>query len=127
MLGQPYAHLHFIFRIAVLYAFTPMFRIFVQHAPRSMLISTVVILFGVWSADSLINGFMGTNLSAFARFAPFVSYYLAGYLLRESYAKPRAHEVAHPGPASSASALLAGITGCALHDARLRSGIPRFR
>lgn len=87
-LGQPYPHLHFIFRIAVLYAFTPMFRVFVRHAPRKMLVSTVIILFAVWSADSVINAFMGTSLSALARFAPFVSFYLAGYLLRESYAAP---------------------------------------
>lgn len=108
--GQPYAHLHFIFRIAVLYAFTPMFRVFVAHAPRSMLISTVCILFGVWSADSVINGFMGTSLSAFARFAPFVSFYLAGYLLRESYAKPE-HVKWHVLGLVTCMALLAGVTG----------------
>lgn len=88
VLGKPYPHLHFIFRIAVLYAFTPAFRVFVKHASRPLLTATVCILFAVWSADSVINGFMRTELSAFARFAPFVSYFLAGYLLREAYARP---------------------------------------
>ena len=110
VLGQPYAHLHFIFRIAVLYAFTPMFRVFTRHAPRSMQISAVLILFAVWSADSVINGFMGTTLSAFARFAPFVSFYLAGYLLRESYAK-REHIKYHVMGLLTCMALLSGITG----------------
>ena len=109
-LGQPYPHLHFIFRIAVLYAFTPMFRVFVRHAPRPMLVSTVIILFGVWSADSVINAFMGTSLSALARFAPFVSFYLAGYLLRENYAKPGQLKWYIAGFALCAT-LLASITG----------------
>jgi surface polysaccharide O-acyltransferase-like enzyme len=87
VLGQPYTHLHFIFRIAILYAFTPAFRIFVRHAPRPVLVATVCTLFAVWSADSVVNGFMGTDLSAFARFAPFVSFYLGGFLLREAYCK----------------------------------------
>ncbi len=88
--GEPYAHLHFIFRIAGLYALTPAFRIFVKHASRSMLGTTVFILLGIWCADSVVNGFMGTKLSAFARFAPFVAYYLAGYYFREAYVSRRA-------------------------------------
>jgi surface polysaccharide O-acyltransferase-like enzyme len=83
--GKPYAHLHFVYRIAVLYAFTPMFRVFVRHASRGMLVASMIILFAIWSADSMINAFNATTLSAFASFAPFVSYYLAGYVLRESY------------------------------------------
>ncbi len=110
VLGQPYAHLHFIFRIAVLYAFTPMFRVFVRHSSRPMLISTVVILFAVWSADSVINGFLGTSLSAFARFAPFVSFYLCGYLMRESYASREGIKWYVAGFFTCAT-LLAGITG----------------
>ena len=110
VLGQPYPHLHFIFRIAILYAFTPMFRIFVKHAPRSMLMATVCILFLVWSADSVINGFMETNLSAFARFAPFVSFYLGGYLLREAYCK-REHMKWHLLNVIGCGLLVAVITG----------------
>ncbi len=103
VLGQPYPHLHFIYRIAILYAFTPMFRVFVKHAPRPMLTATVCVLFCVWSADSVINGFMETNVSAFARFAPFVSFYLGGYLLREAYCK-REHMKWH----------LLNVIGCGL-------------
>jgi surface polysaccharide O-acyltransferase-like enzyme len=110
LLGQPYPHLHFVYRIAILYAFTPMFRVFVKHAPRPMLVSAVTILFCVWSADSVINAYTGTNLSAFARFAPFISYYLAGYLLRESYARPE-HIKWYAMGFFTCAALLAGITG----------------
>lgn len=110
VLGQPYPHLHFIFRIAILYAFTPMFRIFTRHASRPMLVTSVIILFCVWSADSLINGFLGTSLSAFARFAPFVAYYLAGYLLRDSYAR-REHLKYHVANVLVCCAILAGVSG----------------
>jgi surface polysaccharide O-acyltransferase-like enzyme len=87
--GQPYMHMHFIFRIAGLYAFTPMFRIFLRHVNRPMLVATVVMLLCLSSADSVANGITGTELSAFARFAPFVGYYLAGYLMRESLVSGR--------------------------------------
>ncbi len=85
LLGKPYVHLHFIFRIAGLYAFTPMFRIFLKHISRPMLIGTVVLVLCMSSLDSLMNCIMHTEYSAFARFGPFVGYYLCGYLLREFY------------------------------------------
>jgi surface polysaccharide O-acyltransferase-like enzyme len=85
VIGEPYAHLHFIFRIAGLYALTPALRVFVRHVSRPMLRNTVLILMGIWCADSVINGYTHTSLSAFARFAPFVAWYLAGYWLRECY------------------------------------------
>jgi len=88
--GEPYAHLHFIYRIAGLYALTPAFRIFTKHASRSMLRNTVLILLGIWCADSVINAITQTKSSAFARFAPFVAWYLAGYWLREAYVDRRA-------------------------------------
>ena len=82
-LGKPYAHLHFIFRIAGLYAFTPMFRVFLQHAPKSMVTLAVVLCLGFSCANSVSDGFMGTEESAFIRFVPFIGFYLAGYLLRD--------------------------------------------
>lgn len=126
-LGQPYPHLHFVFRIAVLYAFTPMFRVFVKHAPRPMLVSTVCILFGVWSIDSVINAYTETSLSALARFAPFVSYYLAGYLLREAYAK-REHIKWHVLNFAVCVSLLAGVTGwlCMTRGFKWYPSIPLF-
>ncbi len=83
LMGEPYAHLHFIFRIAGLYALTPMVRVFLRQCTRRMLGATVIILLCIWSADSLVCGFTETKLSAFARFAPFMGYYLAGYWLRD--------------------------------------------
>jgi surface polysaccharide O-acyltransferase-like enzyme len=87
--GQPYVHMHFIFRIAGLYAFTPMIRVFLRHSSRSMQIGTVVTLLALSSADSVANGVSGTELSAFASFAPFLGYYLAGYLLRATLVSRR--------------------------------------
>ena len=82
-LGKPFMHLHFIFRIAGLYAFTPMFRIFLQHASKKIVTLTVVLCLGFSCANSISDGFMGTEESAFIRFVPFIGFYLAGYLLRD--------------------------------------------
>jgi surface polysaccharide O-acyltransferase-like enzyme len=82
--GEPYMHMHFIFRIAGLYAFTPVLRVCLKHIPRPMLIATVVMML-IWSSlDSIANNVTETELSAFARFVPFLGYYLIGYLLREA-------------------------------------------
>ena len=81
--GEPYVHMHFIFRIAGLYAFTPVLRICLRHISRPMLIATVITMLALSSADSVANNITGTELSAFARFVPFLGYYLAGYLLRD--------------------------------------------
>src|SRR5689334_17310528 len=43
-LGKPYMHLHFIFRIAGLYAFTPMIRVFLKHAERRQIVLAVLIM-----------------------------------------------------------------------------------
>jgi surface polysaccharide O-acyltransferase-like enzyme len=82
--GEPYMHMHFIFRIAGLYAFTPVLRVCLKHVPRPMLIVTVITMLALSSADSLANNITKTELSAFARFTPFLGYYLAGYLLRNA-------------------------------------------
>ena len=82
-LGKPYAHLHFIFRIAGLYAFTPMFRLFLQHASKQLVALTVVLCLGLSCLNSVTDGFTGTEESGFIRFVPFIGYYLAGYLLRD--------------------------------------------
>ena len=90
LLGKPYAHLHFIFRIAGLYAFTPMFRIFLRHAPKHIVTLAVVICLGLSCLNSVADGFTGTEESAFIRFVPFIGYYLAGYLLRDKKLTRRA-------------------------------------
>jgi surface polysaccharide O-acyltransferase-like enzyme len=82
--GEPYMHMHFIFRIAGLYAFTPVLRVCMKHIPRPMLIATVITMLAMASADSVANNITQTTLSAFARFVPFLGYYLLGYLLRNA-------------------------------------------
>lgn len=82
--GQPYAHLHFIFRVAGLYAFTPMIRVFLRHTERRMQVTVTIMILAFASCDSIANSITGTEYSAFARFVPFLGYYLLGYLLREA-------------------------------------------
>lgn len=84
MRGEPYTHLHFVFRIIGLYAFTPMLRVFVKYADRRLLILTVVLLLSLSAGNSLMDGFLGGRPTVFFSFAPFVGYYLAGYLLRDA-------------------------------------------
>jgi surface polysaccharide O-acyltransferase-like enzyme len=90
LLGKPYAHLHFIFRIAGLYAFTPFFRAFLQHASRRVVTLAVILCLGLASLKSLADGITGTEESVFVRFVPFIGYYLAGYLLRDVKLSARA-------------------------------------
>jgi surface polysaccharide O-acyltransferase-like enzyme len=89
LVGQPYMHMHFIFRIAGLYAFTPMIRVFLRHVSRPMLIGTVALMLALSSADTVANNFTNTELSAFARFVPFAGYYLLGYMLRDGVRQRR--------------------------------------
>ena len=88
--GQPYAHLHFVFRIAGLYAFTPMLRVFLKHAEERMVALTVVLLLGLSTANSMMSAWTGGELSMFLRFTPFLGFYLLGYLLRERKISKRA-------------------------------------
>jgi surface polysaccharide O-acyltransferase-like enzyme len=110
VLGKPYAHLHFIFRIAGLYAFTPMLRLFLQHAPKRMVVLTVVLMLGFACFNSITDAFTGSEQSAFFRFVPFLGFYLAGYLLRDKKLTPRAL-IACWLLALSCVFLLAGGTG----------------
>lgn len=81
-LGKPYVHLHFIFRIAGLYAFTPVIRIFLKHAEEKLIVTITVLCLFLASGDSVTNAFTGSESSMFLRFIPFVGYYLLGYVLR---------------------------------------------
>jgi hypothetical protein len=67
-----------------LYAFTPVLRVCLKHVSRPMLIATVITMLAMASADSIANNISKTELSAFARFAPFLGYYLTGYLMRNA-------------------------------------------
>jgi surface polysaccharide O-acyltransferase-like enzyme len=108
--GKPYTHLHFIFRIAGLYAFTPIFRIFLRHASRTMQISAVVLCLALACGDSMLGAVYKGELSVFMRFLPFVGYYLLGYLLREAYVSRRGLLCCWVGFLASIAAL-AGVTG----------------
>jgi len=83
LMGKPYAHLHFVFRIAGLYAFTPMLRVFLQHASRAVVLQTTLILLALGAANSVAESFMRTELNVFLRFVPFLGYFMLGYLLRD--------------------------------------------
>jgi surface polysaccharide O-acyltransferase-like enzyme len=83
-LGKPYTHLHFIFRIAGLYFFTPMMRVWLRHTTRRMQWSAVVVALALSCGDSIMNAITGNEPSVFARFVPFVGYYLLGYMLRDT-------------------------------------------
>src|SRR5580658_8953741 len=113
-IGEPYVHMHFIFRIAGLYAFTPMIRVFLRHSTRRMQVGTVVLLLALSSADSIANSFTITNLSAFARFAPYLGYYLCGDLLRHSFLSRRGLALACLGWVGSALVMIFG-TGLLVH------------
>ena len=89
-LGKPYIHLHFVFRIAGLYAFTPMLRVFLAHASHKMVVQVVAILLGFSVANTFTEAFVGSELTAFVRFFPFLGFYLLGYLLREHRVSRRA-------------------------------------
>ena len=108
--GKPYTHLHFIFRIAGLYAFTPMFRIFLRHSSRSMQIATTVMCLLLSSGNSIVNGIYHTEPSVFMRFVPFIGFYLLGYLLRDTLISKRQLGLCWVGFFAMV-ALLAGVTG----------------
>jgi len=119
--GEPYVHMHFIFRIAGLYAFTPMLRVFVRHAPRPMVVVTVVLLLCVSAADTVANNFTETELSLFFRFVPFLGYYLFGYLLREGARSRRTVVLCWAGLVVSIAVLCLG-TGWTVDRFIVRAG-----
>lgn len=107
-LGRPYGHLHFLFRIAGLYLLTPMFRGYCHHATRRQLGCTVLFAFTLAMADSAWSAFTRTEASVFARFAPFVGFYLAGYWLRDVRLTSRSLLLAAFGWAVGVATLILG-------------------
>lgn len=112
--GKPYVHLHFIFRIAGLYAFTPMFRIFLRHSSRSMQIAVTVMCLGLAAGNSFVNGLFQDEPSVFMRFIPFIGYYFLGYLLRDTLLSKGRLALCWAGFVASV-AILAGLTGVLIH------------
>ena len=122
LVGQPYVHMHFIFRIAGLYAFTPMLRVFVRHATREMLWATTILLLAIATADTVANNFTETSLSMFFRFVPFVGYYLFGYLMRDGVHSWRWLATAWAGLLGSVVVLALG-TGLTVDHFVVRPGV----
>jgi surface polysaccharide O-acyltransferase-like enzyme len=90
-LGKPYTHLHFIFRIAGLYFFTPMMRVWLRHTPRRMQWTAVIAALSLSAGDSIMNAITDNEPSVFARFVPFIGYYLLGYMLRDTVVSKRGY------------------------------------
>jgi surface polysaccharide O-acyltransferase-like enzyme len=107
-LGKPYVHLHFIFRIAGLYFFTPMMRVWLRHTTRSMQWAAVITALALSSGDGIMNAITGNEPSVFARFVPFIGYYLLGYMLRDTVVDRRGRVLAWAGFIASYLILMLG-------------------
>ncbi|HQY87334.1 MAG TPA: acyltransferase family protein [Tepidisphaeraceae bacterium] len=91
--GEPAAHLHFVFRIAGLYLFTPFLRIALGAMTRRQAIQVTIACFALAIVDALLKPILRTHdtgtevwaghSSLVANFVPFIGYYLAGYLLSD--------------------------------------------
>ena len=80
--GYPYIHLHFIFRLAGLYALTPMLRVYVRHAPRTLRVSMVLLLLGLGVGNWAVTAVLGSQTTAFSALWSFLAFYLLGEVLR---------------------------------------------
>ena len=87
--GQPYMHLHFVFRLAGLYLLTPMLRVYVRHAPWGLRAWMMLAVLSLAMANSVATPFLGTEPSGFAILWPFLGFYLAGDVLRDVTATGR--------------------------------------
>jgi surface polysaccharide O-acyltransferase-like enzyme len=81
--GQPYMHLHFVFRLAGLYLLTPMLRVYVRNAPWGLRAWMMLAVLAMAMANSIATPFLGTEPSGFAILWPFLGFYLAGDVLRD--------------------------------------------
>jgi surface polysaccharide O-acyltransferase-like enzyme len=87
--GQPYMHLHFVFRLAGLYLLTPLLRVYVRHASWRLRAWMMLAILALAMANSVATCFLGTEPSGFAILWPFLGFYLAGDVLREVSATGR--------------------------------------
>ncbi len=112
--GTPFYHMHFLYILLGLYVFTPVFRVFVRHAEAGLLAVAAVGALACAAADEAVGSVIGGNSvsSAFARFVPFIGYYLAGYWLRERRLTRRGQALA-----LAAAGLMAVLTAIALSPA----------
>lgn len=84
-------HLYFLFLIAGLYAITPMLSAYISRVPRKHLwIAAIVLCLAAAIWDALIDmKLMKLSLNMFTHGLPFVGYFLLGYLLKDTFLKPK--------------------------------------
>lgn len=87
--GEPYMHLHFVFRLAGLYLITPLLRVYVRNAPWKLRAGMALAILAGAMANSLIAAALQTKLNAVMIMWPFLGFYLAGNVLRDIQVTPR--------------------------------------
>lgn len=100
--GEPAAHLHFLFRIAGLYLFTPFIRAFIDAVSRQTVIRTTALCLLIagldamlrpWLRTVVLDGNIGSASGSFAAmFVPFLGYFLLGHVM-SSMRFSRAHQM----------------------------------
>jgi surface polysaccharide O-acyltransferase-like enzyme len=79
LIGMTDSHLYFLFILLGLYLVTPVLRAYVAESPRRDIWILTAVLF-VLNSASLVD--YNASFNAFTRFYPYISYFLAGSLLR---------------------------------------------
>jgi len=82
--GDPYAHLWFLYMITGLYLITPILQQIIDKTPHENVITIVILVFFISSAESLAGG---KGKLIFSMFMPYIGYYMSGYLLFKSETK----------------------------------------
>jgi surface polysaccharide O-acyltransferase-like enzyme len=80
--GQPYMHLHFVFRLAGLYAITPMLRVYVRHASWGLRARMAGLLLALGIGNWAVTPLFVAETTAFSSFWSFLCFYLLGDVLR---------------------------------------------
>ncbi len=90
MRGEPSYHMYFLFIVLGLYVFTPFLRSWVRHAPRGQVVLGAWLALGVCCAWCVYYGlrgigqwYMPARPNVLTLFAPYLGYFLLGYVLRD--------------------------------------------
>lgn len=94
VLGVPYYHMHFMFIVVGLYLVAPALKLVVRHGSRSMLWFIVIAATVLGMADNAVRAWQNEMPHAFERFWPFIGFFVAGYLLKDTVIRGRALVVA---------------------------------
>jgi surface polysaccharide O-acyltransferase-like enzyme len=79
--GLTYNHLYFLFLILGLYAVAPLLRVYVKRVRRAIQWTIALLVLVLVSCGIPQNAI---PMNVFTRFVPFIGYFLAGHLLRDS-------------------------------------------